>query len=107
MRASTSSSADTPRTSSGFARRTPPSSLELLAAPDVAVETIEPGFVEIAGLTAEQIGTEAAARGYVLYELTPQRVTLEDAFMDLTQDELEFKTHRPSEPTHEHEEVRV
>jgi ABC-2 type transport system ATP-binding protein len=78
---------------------------ELLAAPDVAVEVIEPGFLEIEGLTAEQIGTEAAAHGYVLYELTPQHVTLEDAFMDLTQDEVEFKTQRPSEPTQEQEEV--
>jgi ABC-2 type transport system ATP-binding protein len=78
---------------------------ELVAAPDVAVEVIEPGFLEIEGLTAEQIGTEAAARGYVLHELTPQHVTLEDAFMDLTHDEVEFKTQRPSEPTQEQEEV--
>jgi ABC-2 type transport system ATP-binding protein len=78
---------------------------ELVAAPDVAVETIEPGLLEIEGLTAEQIGTDAAARGYVLYELTPLHVTLEDAFMDMTQDEVEFKTHRPSGPTHEQEEV--
>jgi ABC-2 type transport system ATP-binding protein len=78
---------------------------EVVAAPDVAVEVIEPGFLEIEGLTAEQIGTEAAARGYVLYELTPQHVTLEDAFMDLTQDEVEFKTQRPSEPTQAEEEV--
>ena len=78
---------------------------ELVAAPDVAVETIEPGLLEIEGLTAEQIGTDAAARGYVLYELTPVHVTLEDAFMDLTQDEVEFKTHGSSGATHEQEEV--
>jgi ABC-2 type transport system ATP-binding protein len=78
---------------------------ELVTAPDVAVETIEPGLLEIEGLTAEQIGTDAAARGYVLYELTPVHVTLEDAFMDLTQDEVEFKTHGSSGATHEQEEV--
>jgi hypothetical protein len=32
-------------------------------------------------------------------------VTLEDAFMDLTQDEVEFKTHRPLEMDHDPEEV--
>jgi ABC-2 type transport system ATP-binding protein len=53
--------------------------------------------LEIEGLTAEQIGTEAAARSVVLYELTPVSVTLEDAFMDITQDEVEFKTHRDPE----------
>jgi ABC-2 type transport system ATP-binding protein len=77
---------------------------ELVAAPDVTVELIDPGLIEIEGLTAEQIGTEAAARNYVLYELTPQHVTLEDAFMDLTQDEVEFKTQLPSGPTREQEE---
>jgi hypothetical protein len=32
-------------------------------------------------------------------------VTLEDAFMDLTQDEVEFKTHRPLEMDPDPEEV--
>jgi ABC-2 type transport system ATP-binding protein len=80
---------------------------ELVSSPDVVVDPIEPGLLEIEGLTAEQIGTEAAARGFVLYELTPLHVTLEDAFIDLTQDEVEFKTHRPPEAEPEHEEVSV
>ena len=79
----------------------------LVSSPDVAVDAVEPGLLEIEGLTAEQIGTEAAARGFVLYELTPQQVTLEDAFIGLTQDEVEFKTHRPPEAEPEHEEVPV
>jgi ABC-2 type transport system ATP-binding protein len=78
---------------------------ELVSSPDVAVDAIEPGLLEIEGLTAEQIGTEVAARGFVLYELTTVHVTLEDAFMDLTQDEVEFKTHRPLEMDHDPEEV--
>ena len=80
---------------------------ELVSSPDVAVDAVEPGLLEIEGLTAEQIGTEAAVRGFVLYELTPQQVTLEDAFIGLTQDEVEFKTHRPPEAEPEHEEVPV
>jgi ABC-2 type transport system ATP-binding protein len=67
--------------------------------PDVTVETLEPGLIEIEGLTAEQIGEAAAAGGYVLHELTPQQVTLEDAFIDITRDELEFQAHTPKETT--------
>jgi ABC-2 type transport system ATP-binding protein len=65
---------------------------DVVRSPDVSVTAVEPSVIEIEGLTAEQIGTEAAGRGFVLYELTPVSVTLEDAFMDITQDEVEFKT---------------
>jgi ABC-2 type transport system ATP-binding protein len=78
---------------------------EVVSSPDVVVDAIEPGLLEIEGLTAEQIGEAAAARGYVLHELTLQQVTLEDAFIDITQDELEFKTHRPFGAQPEQEEV--
>jgi ABC-2 type transport system ATP-binding protein len=78
---------------------------EVVSSPDVVVDSIEPGLLEIEGLTAEQIGEAAAARGYVLHELTLQQVTLEDAFIDITQDELEFKTHRPFGAQPEQEEV--
>jgi ABC-2 type transport system ATP-binding protein len=70
---------------------------DAVRSPDVSVTAVEPSVLEIEGLTAEQIGTEAAARSVVLYELTPVSVTLEDAFMDITQDEVEFKTHRDPE----------
>ena len=70
---------------------------DAVRSPDVSVTAVEPSVIEVEGLTAEQIGTEAAARGVVLYELTPVSVTLEDAFMDITQDEVEFKTHRDPE----------
>lgn len=64
---------------------------EVIAAPFVSVEALEPGLIEIEGLTAEQVGREAAANGCVLYELTPQTASLEDAFMTLTHDEVEFR----------------
>ena len=44
------------------------------------------------GLTAQQIGETAARHGIVLHELTPQQASLEEAFMDLTRDDVEFKT---------------
>jgi ABC-2 type transport system ATP-binding protein len=68
---------------------------ELVAGPDVSLEAIEPGLLEITGLTAEQIGEAAAANAIVLHELTPQQATLEEAFMELTQDAVEFHAGPP------------
>ena len=64
----------------------------LAAGPDVTVEAVEPGLLEVTGLTAAQIGDAAAEHGIALHELTPQQASLEEAFMDLTRDDVEFKT---------------
>jgi ABC-2 type transport system ATP-binding protein len=63
----------------------------LLVGPDVTVEALEPGYLEVHGLTAAEIGDAAAANGLALHELTPQHASLEEAFMNLTREELEFK----------------
>jgi ABC-2 type transport system ATP-binding protein len=68
-----------------------------LAGPDVAVKTIEPELLEVRGLTARQVGELAAARQIVLHELTPQQASLEEAFMTLTRDDVEFKAAEPQE----------
>jgi ABC-2 type transport system ATP-binding protein len=60
--------------------------------PEVTVVAREPGLIEVHGLTAKQIGETAARHGIVLHELTPQQASLEEAFMDLTRDDVEFKT---------------
>jgi ABC-2 type transport system ATP-binding protein len=62
----------------------------LVAGSDVTVDAVEPGLLEIQGLTAEQIGTDAAAHDIVLHELSPRQASLEEAFMELTRDEVEF-----------------
>ena len=64
---------------------------ELVLAPEVSVTSSEPGLLEIAGLTAQQVGEVAAANGIVLHELAPVQASLEEAFMDLTRDAVEFK----------------
>jgi ABC-2 type transport system ATP-binding protein len=46
--------------------------------------------VTIGGLSAEQVGQIAFGAGVVLYELTPQRASLEDVFMELTSDAVEY-----------------
>jgi len=63
----------------------------LLSGPDVTVTTAGPGLLEVRGLTAVQIGEAAAANQLVLHELTPQQASLEEAFMTLTRDDVEFK----------------
>ena len=61
-----------------------------LAGPGVSFAPAERGALEVHGLTAEQVGNAAAAAGIALHELTPQQASLEEAFMNLTRDEVEF-----------------
>jgi ABC-2 type transport system ATP-binding protein len=61
-----------------------------LAGPAVTFVAAERGALEVHGLTAEQIGDTAAEAGVALHELTPQQASLEEAFMNLTRDDLEF-----------------
>ena len=63
----------------------------LLVAPGVDVEALEPGYLEVRGLTAMQIGDVAAANGFALHELMPQQASLEEALMDLTREDIEFR----------------
>jgi ABC-2 type transport system ATP-binding protein len=70
----------------------------LLGAADVSIQAVEPGLIEVEGLTAENIGAQAAANGFVLHELTPQQGSLEEAFIDLTRDEVEFGAATMSPP---------
>jgi ABC-2 type transport system ATP-binding protein len=64
--------------------------VELLAGPDVTVHSLEPGLVEVSGIDSTVIGETAAAHNIVLHELTPQHASLEEAFVELTRDEVEF-----------------
>jgi ABC-2 type transport system ATP-binding protein len=64
---------------------------DLVAGNGVAVAAPQPGMLEIRGMTAEEIGERAAANGIVLHELTRVQASLEDAFMELTRGEVEYK----------------
>jgi ABC-2 type transport system ATP-binding protein len=78
---------------------------EALSGPDVAVEVTSDGALQVTGLTAEQVGEAAAARSIVLHELTPVRASLEEAFMDVTRDDVEFHAAAPTEPREPEEAV--
>jgi ABC-2 type transport system ATP-binding protein len=64
---------------------------EAILGPDIRVSSDEPGLLEVQGMTAEEIGDTAARNGFVLYELTPEKTSLEEAFMELTRDETEYR----------------
>jgi ABC-2 type transport system ATP-binding protein len=61
-----------------------------LAGPDVTVEPAEDGLLEIHGATSVEVGELAAAAGIVLHELTPLQGSLEDAYMSLTSESVEY-----------------
>jgi ABC-2 type transport system ATP-binding protein len=64
---------------------------EVLAGPGVEI-TGEVGSEElhVTGLSARAIGLKAAEHGIPLFELSSRTVSLEQAFMDLTRDAVEY-----------------
>jgi len=53
------------------------------------------GGMVVTGLAAPRIGELAASAGLVLHELTPRLASLEEAFMELTADSVEYGDRRP------------
>jgi ABC-2 type transport system ATP-binding protein len=64
----------------------------LLLAPDISVTNDEPDLLQVDGLTAEQIGTIAWQAHVPIYELAIQQASLEQAFMTLTSDSVEYRS---------------
>src|SRR6266487_1930033 len=63
----------------------------LLQAPDVTVSFADDGALLISGLAAERIGAIAASAGIAVAELSTVETSLEDAFVDLTKDAVEYR----------------
>ena len=80
-----------PATSSVFGRPRRRALRELLLGPDISVASPEAGRARYHGLTAQHIGETAAANSIVLHELMPLQASLEEAFMELTQEDVEYK----------------
>ena len=62
----------------------------LLAGDGRHIERPVPGTLHVAGMDSEAIGLVAAREGVPLIKLTPQQATLEEAFMEITRDSVEF-----------------
>ncbi len=63
----------------------------LLQGAGATVSTGTDGSITVEGIGAERIGDLAAEHGLRLHELTPMTASLEEAFMDLTRDSVEFR----------------
>lgn len=58
------------------------------------------GGLAVSGISASAIGDLAGAQGIVLHELSPQEASLEEAYMELTHDSVEYRSTDgpPAEP---------
>jgi ABC-2 type transport system ATP-binding protein len=72
---------------------------EALALEGGKVTTNGAGELNVANLEAARIGEIAAAGGHVLHELTPRRGSLEEAFMELTRESVEYGAAAANAPT--------
>jgi ABC-2 type transport system ATP-binding protein len=67
----------------------------LLDAASAAVELEPDGALAITGTSVEAVGELAASHGVVLHELSFQHASLEEAFMELTDDSVEYRSDTP------------
>jgi ABC-2 type transport system ATP-binding protein len=71
-----------------------------LAGPDVTVSSTQADVLEVTGLPAARIGDAARDLGIALHGLTPQQASLEEAFMTMTRDDVEYSARTTAaEPT--------
>jgi ABC-2 type transport system ATP-binding protein len=71
---------------------------ELLVGPDVTVTTEQADVLGVDGLTAEHIGTIAWQNRIPIFELTVRQASLEEAFMTLTNDSVEYRSTEIANP---------
>ena len=69
---------------------------EALVGPDVATSSTTPQTLEVTGLTAAQVGDRARDLGISLHGLAPKQASLEEAFMEMTRDEVEYHATTPT-----------
>lgn len=70
---------------------------ELMASHNLPAHPVAPGVLETTATTAATIGELAAQGGIVLHELTTIHASLEEAYLTLTSDSVEYRT----DPTHQ------
>jgi ABC-2 type transport system ATP-binding protein len=65
---------------------------DLLLGPDVTITSEQADVLRVQGLSAEQIGTVAWRAHVPVFELASQQASLEQAFMELTQNSVEYRS---------------
>jgi ABC-2 type transport system ATP-binding protein len=72
-------------------RTTAPSAAAVLAAAGATVTATGPGTLTVSGLAPEQIVALLGERGVAFSEVSAHRATLEEAYLELTRDAVEFR----------------
>ncbi len=88
------------RASGAAVRVRTPSADQLAKAVTAQGATVTPdrdGNMEVRGLTSQQIGDIAFSEGIRLHELATVRASLEEAFMELTADSVEYRADVPGQ----------
>jgi len=62
----------------------------LLMGADASIATKGHQLLEVTGMEPRDIARTALANGILVYELTPLQASLEEAYMELTKDEVEY-----------------
>ncbi|MFD6416688.1 ABC transporter ATP-binding protein [Streptomyces sp. NPDC060194] len=66
---------------------------DVLAGAGLTAQPAQDGALEVDGATSEQLGELAAEHQVTLHELSPQRASLEEAFMQMTAGSVEYHAH--------------
>lgn len=66
--------------------------VEVMSDAGATATLVETGLASLRGVSAAEIGDVAARHGMPLHELTPRSGSLEDAYLALTEDAIEYKT---------------
>jgi len=64
---------------------------DLLVPLGATVTSQEPGLLRVSGVSSAQIAETARDGGVPVHELTPERASLEQAYMDLTREAVEYR----------------
>ena len=83
------------KTSSVRVRTPQAAALEALLSPRAQVRQTDADVLEVTGLEVAEIGQTAASAGIALFELTELSASLEEAYMQLTADEVEYHSESP------------
>ncbi|GHH27798.1 ABC transporter ATP-binding protein [Lentzea cavernae] len=65
--------------------------VEVLRGDGVRISSVTSDVLDVTGLSTEDIGTRALQAGIPLFELIPQKASLEDAYAELTRDVVEYQ----------------
>jgi len=64
----------------------------LATQPGIELASTGPDVLDVTGATAPEVAALAASAGIVLHELAPVQASLEDAYLQLTGDSVEYRS---------------